>query len=125
MTAGVGCGCNKLSTFAADWRGRVAEKESERRKHREQKSHRGRRQEGSSGHRALDGKYNTTEALSPLCPNLASSSIGRAKECYRQEGIPFLLSSAAHRTFNHLCCPAPNRHTNLFPHKQPAYSQQL
>lgn len=54
-----------LSTFSVDWRGRVVGKERERRKHREQKSHRGSQQEGYSSHRALDGKYNTTAALSP------------------------------------------------------------
>lgn len=54
-----------LSTLSVDWSGRVAEKERERRKHREQKSHRASQQEGYSNHRAMDGKYNTNEALSP------------------------------------------------------------
>lgn len=53
------------STLSIDWRGRVGEKERERRKHREQKSHIGSQQEGYSNHRAVDGKYNTNAALSP------------------------------------------------------------
>lgn len=60
-----------------DWRGRAAEKETARRKLREQKSHRGRQQDK---HTLVTGLWmaNITQLLHchPLCPNLASSSIG-------------------------------------------------